>query len=145
MENTKKIIFASDHAGLNLKRVLMDYFRPNYEIIDVGTKETSSCDYPIYAKNLCIKVLELEALGILICGTGIGMSIAANRYKGIRAALCLNEYMAEKARQHNNANVLCLGERVVGVDLAKSIAQTFLTTPFEGERHLRRIELIENL
>ncbi|SDN57518.1 ribose 5-phosphate isomerase B [Desulfonauticus submarinus] len=145
MENKKILVFGSDHAGINLKRTLMDFFHPEFEILDVGTKETSSCDYPVYARNLCVKVLEHQTLGILICGTGIGMSITANRFKGIRAALCINEYMAIKAREHNDANVLCLGERVVGVDLAKHIASAFIKTKFAGERHLKRIELIEKL
>ncbi|HCO11778.1 MAG TPA: ribose 5-phosphate isomerase B [Desulfonauticus sp.] len=145
MEEKKALIFGSDHAGINLKRILMDFFHPQFEIIDVGTRDTNSCDYPLYARNLCVKVLELKTLGILICGTGIGMSITANRFKGIRAALCTNEYMARMSREHNDANVLCLGERVIGVDLAKSIASTFVNTSFAGERHLKRIELIEKL
>jgi len=145
MQEKQTLIFGSDHAGINLKRTLMDYFHPEFEIIDIGTHDTNSCDYPVYARNLCVKVLELQTLGILICGTGIGMSITANRFKGIRAALCLNEYMAQMARKHNNANVLCLGERVIGIDLAKSIARAFVGTEFDGERHLKRIELIEKL
>jgi len=145
MEENKTLVFGSDHAGINLKRTLMDYFHPEFEIIDIGTRDTNSCDYPVYARNLCVRVLELQTLGILICGTGIGMSITANRFKGIRAALCLNEYMAQMARKHNNANVLCLGERVIGIDLAKSIARAFVCTEFDGERHLKRIELIEKL
>ena len=141
--STGPIIFGSDHAGLGLKKELMAYLQPGYEIIDVGTKDTTSCDYPVYAHKLCQEVLSKQTLGILICGSGIGMSITANRHPGIRAALCLNEYMARMARMHNDANVLCLGDRIIGVELAKSIVDAFLETNFEGGRHLRRIELIE--
>ncbi len=140
MEN---IIFGSDHAGMDLKRFLMDQVENDYKLIDVGPARKESCDYPVYARALCRKVLDLQCPGVLICGSGIGMSITANRIKGIRAALCLNEYMARMSRMHNNANVLCLGERIVGVDLAESILRVFLGTAFEGGRHQKRIELIE--
>ncbi|WP_028574235.1 ribose 5-phosphate isomerase B [Desulfonatronovibrio hydrogenovorans] len=141
----KKIVFGSDHAGMNLKETLMDHLGHGYDIMDVGPSEKTSCDYPVYAKKLCTKVLELGCPGILICGSGIGMSIAANRIPGIRAALCSNEYMARMSRMHNNANVLCLGERIIGVDLARSIMDAFLCSSFEGGRHLQRIELMENM
>jgi ribose 5-phosphate isomerase B len=141
--STDPIIFGSDHAGFGLKKELMAYLQPEYEIIDVGVGDTTSCDYPVYAHKLCKEVLSRQTSGILICGSGIGMSITANRHPGIRAALCLNEYMARMARMHNDANVLCLGDRIIGVELAKSIVDAFLETNFEGGRHLRRIELIE--
>lgn len=144
MQNTN-IVFGSDHAGLNLKKFLMDRLGHNYSIIDVGASEPSSCDYPVYAHKLCSKVLELQVPGILICGSGIGMSMTANRIKGIRAALCLNEYMARMSRMHNDANVLCLGERIVGIDLAGSIVDAFLSASFEGGRHQKRIDLIEEV
>lgn len=141
--NTENIVFGSDHAGMDLKRFLMDQVESDYKLVDVGPARKTSCDYPVYAKALCQKVLELKCPGVLICGSGIGMSITANRIKGIRAALCLNEYMARMSRMHNNANVLCLGERIVGVDLAGSILQAFLGASFEGGRHQKRIEMIE--
>lgn len=141
----RNVIFGSDHAGMNLKRVLMDHLGGDYKSVDVGPFQEASCDYPVYARLLCQKVLEFESPGILICGSGIGMSISANRIRGIRAALCLNEYMAGMSRMHNNANVLCLGERIVGVGLAKSIMESFLGSSFEGGRHQKRIDLIEEV
>lgn len=139
------LVFGSDHAGFGLKNALMDHLRPRFEILDVGTHSLNSCDYPRIAAALTQKVLEQQTLGILICGSGLGMSMAANRFVGIRAALCANEYLARMSRRHNNANVLCLGERVIGVDLAKAICDAFLDTDFEGGRHQHRIDLIENL
>ena len=112
--------------------------------IDVGTHDTESTDYPIYALRVARLVASGEAdLGVLICGTGIGMSIAASRVAGIRAALCTSEYMARMARAHNDANVLCLGGRVVGPGQALAILQAFLETGFQGGRHARRLRLIE--
>jgi len=140
---TGTIVFGSDHAGIYLKEFLISHLGGDNKIVDVGTSQKASCDYPVYARKLCSKVLELQGQGILICGSGIGMSMAANRIRGIRAALCLNEYMARMSRMHNNANVLCLGERIVGVDLAGSIMQAFLSASFEGGRHQQRIELME--
>ncbi|MFZ5428439.1 MAG: ribose 5-phosphate isomerase B [Thermodesulfobacteriota bacterium] len=140
------VIFGSDHAGLILKQHLKDYAQSlGFEPIDVGTDTAASCDYPVFAFKLCDLVLEKGCLGILICGSGIGMSMAANRRKGIRAAICANEYMARATRLHNDANVLCLGERWVGQGLAQSITEVFLTTQFEGGRHQRRIDLIDTL
>lgn len=144
MQSTN-IVFGSDHAGLNLKKFLMERLDEKYKIIDVGPGDAASCDYPVYAYRLCNKVLEMQSPGILICGSGIGMSMTANRVKGIRAALCLNEYMARMSRMHNDANVLCLGERIVGIDLAGSIVDAFLSSSFEGGRHQKRIDLIEEV
>ncbi len=141
----KTVIFGSDHAGLWLKRTMMDRLGEDRQKIDVGTEDGSSCDYPVYAGKLCEKVLELDSVGVLICGSGIGMSMTANRFRGIRAALCCNEYMARMARMHNNANVLCMGERIIGVDLAGSIMEVFLKTGFEGGRHLKRLDIIEEI
>lgn len=142
----KKMIIGSDHAGFSLKEKLKDFLvKRGFEVIDVGCYKEVSCDYPEFAKVLCEKVLEHHSLGILICGSGIGMSISANRIKGIRAALCFNEYMARMSRRHNNANVLCLGARVIGEDVAKAILEAFLSEEFEGGRHQRRIDLIESL
>ncbi len=142
----KTVIFGSDHAGIDMKNVLMDHLADTGfgNIIDVGTAHKASCDYPVYAKKLCRKVREHQSPGILVCGSGIGMSMAANRIKGIRAALCMNEYMARMSRMHNNANVLCLGSRILGTDLAKGIVDVFLSASFEGGRHQARIDLIED-
>lgn len=131
------IFIASDHAGFRLKEFLKKSFR----LIDLGTDTEDSCDYPIFAKKLAEKINE-ENRGILICGTGIGMSIAANRFSHIRAALCTNEAMAELARQHNDANVLVLGARIIFEDTALKCVEKFLSTDFEGGRHQRRISLI---
>lgn len=137
------IVFGSDHAGLGLKNILMEHLTGRCEAIDVGTHSLESCDYPLIAGKLAGEVLARGTLGILICGSGIGVSITANRFPGVRAALCANEYMARMSRMHNDANVLCLGERIIGVDLAKAIVDAFLNTPFEGGRHQRRVDLID--
>ena len=141
----KTVFIGSDHAGLTLKAALVAHMTAaGHAVTDLGPQDASSVDYPNFAKAVCLKVLETpEAAGILVCGTGIGMSMAANRMPGIRAALCTNEYLARMTRLHNNANILCLGERVVGAGLAASIADVFLETPFEGGRHQRRVDLIE--
>ncbi len=114
-----------------------------YEVEDAGPEAAVSCDYPVYAEKVATKVTEENILGILICGTGLGMSMAANKHKGIRAAMCTNEYMAKMARAHNNANILCLGERVIGPGLAEEIIRAYMTSEFEGDRHLRRINLFD--
>ncbi len=140
-----KIAIGSDHAGFPLKEVLKEFInREGYKVIDVGVYEETSADYPIFAEKVVRLIQNGEAeRGVLICGTGIGMSISANKFKGIRASLCTNEYMARMSRRHNNSNVLCLGSRVVGVDLAISILKTWLEEEFEGGRHLRRLGIIE--
>jgi len=148
---TKTIILASDHGGFALKSVLVQALRKVECVIeDLGPDCTNSCDYPAYADKLSKRLLDAgeegqngSVLGLLICGTGLGMSMAANRHPGIRAAVCTNEFMARMARAHNNANVLCLGERVVGQGLALEIVRAFMDAPFEGGRHLRRIEQFE--
>ena len=137
-----KIAIASDHAGFRLKRILKEHFS-EYEFIDVGTDSEDSCDYPDYAVLACEKVISGEAdFGIVICGTGIGVSIAANKVKGIRAALCFNEFMADMSRRHNNANVLSLGAKVIDNDLAIRITDIWLKSEFEGRRHERRLQKI---
>jgi ribose 5-phosphate isomerase B len=138
------IVFGSDHAGFGLKTILMEHLKDRCQAVDVGTHSLDSCDYPLIAGSLAREVLNRQALGILICGSGIGVSMAANRFSGIRAALCTNEYMARMSRMHNDANVLCMGERIIGVDLAKAIADAFLATGFEGGRHQRRVDLIDS-
>lgn len=136
---------ASDHAGFALKSALILHLSSlGHNIIDEGTHSAASCDYPVYARKVCGAVLaNPEAKGILICGTGVGMSVTANRIPGIRAALCSCEFQARATRQHNDANVLCLGERITGTGLAFAIAHAFMETPFEGGRHQRRIDMID--
>lgn len=141
-----KLAIASDHAGFELKAELKDFLvKGGHAVEDFGCHETGSCDYPDYAQKLCEVVLaNLCERGILICGTGLGMSYAANRYSGIRAALCMNTYMAEMSRAHNDSNVLVLGARIITGAAAREILTVWLKTPFEGGRHLRRIQKIEN-
>ncbi len=130
-----------DHAGLVLKETLKaELLSRGYHVEDHGTDTFDSCDYPDYAKKVCKHVAEQEnVLGILVCGTGVGMSIMANRHKGIRAALCASTFQAKATREHNDANILCLGERVTGQGVALEILDVFLNTPFAGGRHERRI------
>lgn len=139
------IVIASDHAGLPLKRHLVAFLaRLGHEVRDLGVAEDRSVDYPDYAHDLARRVASGEAgRGILICGTGLGMSMAANRHPGVRAALCHDAYTAEMARRHNDANVLCMGARVLGTGVAEQVTAVFLETPFEGGRHLRRVGKIE--
>ena len=140
---TKKIVIASDHAGYDLKEKIKKYLTENgYEVTDCGTDSTDSCDYPEFANKLCLEIKnDPEMKGILICGTGIGMSMAANRHRHIRAALCHNEFTARLTRQHNNANVLCMGARTIGEELAFETMKVFLSTEFMGGKHERRINM----
>ena len=140
-----KIAIGSDHGGFHYKEAIMEYLKArNIEFVDVGTHTRESCYYPDIAQNVAKKVVSGEFnRGILICGTGIGMSIAANKIRGIRAALCSDTYSARVCRAHNNANILCLGERVIGEHLALDIVDIWLKTGFEGGRHKRRIDKIE--
>ncbi len=140
-----KIYLGSDHGAFELKEYLKQYLQAqNYELVDEGCHSIDSVDYPDIAKKLCKDLLqENNAIGILLCGTGLGMSISANKINGIRAALCTNEYMAQMAKEHNDANILCLGGRVLGFELAKSIVNTFLDTSFSRDiKHIRRIKKI---
>jgi ribose 5-phosphate isomerase B len=140
----RTVIIGADHGGVNLKKALVDYLRPQgFDVQDMGADSLTSCDYPVFAHKVCEAVLRLPAPGILICGTGIGMCMAANKVRGVRAAICVNEYMARLTRLHNDANVLCLGERVLGLDLAKSIVDVYLATGYEGGRHQRRLDMFE--
>lgn len=138
------IIIGCDHAGYALKFKVMDHLRElGYEPIDVGTDSPESCDYPVIAHKLCKKIQDGEAkLGILICGTGVGMSLVANKHKGIRAACCSDTFSARLTRVHNDANVLCFGERVVGLGLALDLVDNFLGAEFEGGKHARRVDMI---
>lgn len=142
-----KVAIASDHAGYDLKETIKSYLiEEKYEVIDLGPYSSDSVDYPDFAKKLTSEVLAENAkFGIGICGTGIGISISCNRVKGIRAALCSEPVSAELTRKHNNANVLNLGARIVGDELAKGIVNVFLNTEFEGGRHQRRIDKIESM
>ena len=144
----EKIVIGSDHAGYDLKlKVIEKLENKGIMVKDVGTYSTDSCDYPTYADAVCkaIQLGEFE-MGILICGTGIGMSIAANKHAGIRAACCSDIYSAKLTRQHNNANVLCFGARVIGDEIAYELVDTFINTDFlGGERHTRRVKMLDDL
>jgi ribose 5-phosphate isomerase B len=139
------IVIASDHAGVDLKTQILENLRDGgYEVCDLGPPDSSSVDYPDFGHKVAAAVVAGEAqAGILICGTGIGMSITANRHPGVRAALCHDAFTAEMARRHNDANVLCMGARVIGGGVAEQVVGVFLSTSFEGDRHQRRVEKIE--
>lgn len=142
-----KLATGSDHGGYLLKDIVNDLLQKlGHQVIDVGTNSAESCDYPDFAKKVADTVASGKAdLGILICGTGLGMSMAANKVAGIRAAVCCNEYMAKMARAHNDANIICIGERVTGAGLAAEMVKAFLDTAFEGDRHARRVGKINAL
>lgn len=142
-----KIAIGSDHGGLELKENIKNYLKEEgYDYLDLGTDSDESVDYPEYGYKVSKAVNSGECdLGIVCCGTGIGISISANKVKGIRCALCSDCYSARMAREHNNANVLALGGRVVGKDLAKEIVNTFLNGKFQGGRHERRVNKITNI
>jgi ribose 5-phosphate isomerase B len=135
----------SDHAGFQLKQALVKFLRDQGdEVIDVGTTSEASCDYPVFGAEVGKRVAgEESALGLVICGTGIGISIAANKVPGVRAALAHNAFTAEKAREHNDANVLALGARVIGQAIAESAVVAFRRTAFAGGRHQKRVDQIE--
>ena len=141
---SEKIIIGSDHGGYKLKNEIIKHLEDaGYEISDEGCYSEESCDYPVIAKTVAEKVLQSKSKGILVCGTGIGMSIAANRYNGIRASHCTDTFTARMTRAHNDSNVLCLGERVTGTGLALDIVDIWLKTEFEGGRHQKRIDMID--
>jgi ribose 5-phosphate isomerase B len=139
------IAIASDHTGVELKAVLSKVIGAcGRDVLDLGPADTTSVDYPDFAHQVANAVVRGEAaMGVLICGTGIGMSLSANRHPGVRAALCHDAFTAEMARRHNDSNVLCVGARVTGPGVAEQILRIFLDTPFEGGRHRRRVEKIE--
>ncbi len=144
----KRIIaIGCDHGGYELKLPIIAYLEEEgFGIIDVGCDSTDSVDYPIFADKVCKEVINKNAeLGILICGTGIGMSIAANKHKGIRAACCENTFSSRMTRAHNDANVLCIGARVLGQGLAIDIVEQFLHTDFIGGRHEKRVQMLNQL
>jgi ribose 5-phosphate isomerase B len=145
----KKLLIAADHAGFNLKQELIERFKSKVQIEDLGTSSTESCDYPLFAKKLSDRMLEEmknfpNTLGLLICGTGSGMAIAANKIKGIRATCASEPETARMAREHNNAHILSLGGRILSVDQAEKCLQTFLDAKFDtaNPRHQRRIDQI---
>ena len=142
-----KIAIASDHAGVELKTELNKLLAERQiDSRDLGTYTNASVDYPDFASQVARQVARGEAdLGVLICGTGIGMSIVANKHRGVRAAVCTCELEARMARAHNDANVLCLGERIIGPGLAREILGAFLDTRFEGGRHQRRVDKIRDV
>ena len=139
-----KVVIASDHAGYEAKKQLVDYLqRKGFSVADFGANSTESCDYPDFAYAAAIAVSKGEFdRGILICGTGVGISIAANKVKGIRCALCYNEFCAEFSRRHNDAQIMAMGARTIPVETMKTLADIFLTTDFEGGRHSRRVNKI---
>lgn len=141
------IAIGSDHGGLQLKAAIKQYFTDNQiEFFDFGAQQGESVDYPDIAKTVAVAVAKgTYPQGIIICGTGIGVSIAANKVHGIRAALCSDVYSAKMSREHNNANILTLGERVIGVGLALMIVETWLNTTFAGGRHERRVNKISDI
>ncbi|MEH1011039.1 ribose 5-phosphate isomerase B [Campylobacter concisus] len=138
-----KVFLASDHAGFELKNELKEAIKGlGYEVVDLGTNDKNSVDYPDYAHLLASK-LEPNCYGVLVCGTGIGISIAANRHENVRCALCHDEFTARLAREHNDANVIAFGARVIGAGVAISATEAFLKTEFAGGRHERRVKKIE--
>lgn len=142
-----KLAIGSDHGGFRLKEAIKTYLLAHdYEVTDFGTESEDSCDYPDFALPVAKAVAKGEYdRGILICGTGIGIGIVANKVKGVRAALCHDTFSAEACRNHNDANILTMGERIVGEGLALKIVETFLNSDFEGGRHQRRVDKIKAL
>ncbi|MBO5733639.1 MAG: ribose 5-phosphate isomerase B [Clostridia bacterium] len=142
-----KVVIGSDHGGFELKQILATHLKEKgFDVTDVGCYDTNSVDYPDIAEKACKLVTTGEACwGVLVCGTGIGISIAANKVSGIRCALVSNEYSAEMTKRHNNANMLAFGGRVTGPDLAKNILNAYINAEFEGGRHQNRIDKITAL
>ena len=142
--NIKKITIGCDHAACEMKAQVIEHLNARgIEAIDVGTYSSDSCNYPDYAHALCKNIQDgVTELGILICGTGIGMSMAANKHRGIRAAACSDTFSARLTRQHNDANVLCFGARVVGIGLALDLVDNFIDADFEGGKHQTRVDMI---
>jgi len=142
-----KLAIASDHAGFELKRELLELLsHRKVTVHDVGTFSADAVDYPDFAIEVAKAVAAGVAdVGVLVCGTGIGMSIVANKFKGVRAALCHTEFEARMSRAHNDANILCLGSRVTGAGLARVVLEAFLNTKFEGGRHERRVQKIKDV
>lgn len=142
-----KIAIGNDHAAVEMKNEIKAYLEAKgYEVINFGTDSNERCDYPVYGEKVGYAVASGEAdLGITICGTGVGISLAANRVPGVRAVVCSEPYSARLSREHNNTNVLSFGARVVGSELAKMIVDSWLSASFEGERHARRVEMLDEI
>ncbi|HOO55226.1 MAG TPA: ribose 5-phosphate isomerase B [bacterium] len=141
----KKISMGCDHAGYNLKKYLAEKLAAaGYEIVDVGTDSTDRVDYPVYGREAAEKVAAgVCDRGILVCGSGVGMSISANKVRGVRAVLCNEPFTAKLSREHNDSNVLCVGERLTGTEMAWEIVETWLNTEHLGGRHAQRVAMIE--
>jgi len=139
-----KVVLGCDHGGLNIKNAVIEYLKDNnFEFIDFGCYTEDSVDYPEYAYKVATAVRDNgDTLGILCCGTGIGISMAANKVKGVRAAVCTNDFMAEMTRRHNNSNIICMGGRIIDEATAVKLADIFLNTEFEGDRNIRRVDMI---
>lgn len=142
-----KIAIGNDHTGVELKQIIKEFVeQEGYEVIDFGVNTTQSCDYPVYGEQVGRAVVTGQAdLGIAICGTGVGISLAANKVEGVRACVCSEPYTAKLSRMHNNTNVLAFGSRVVGSEMAKMITKEWLDAEFEGGRHQRRVDLITGI
>ena len=142
-----KIGIGNDHSALELKAEIIELLKERgHEVVDYGTSSPESCDYPVYGEKVGRAVASGEVeRGILICGTGLGISLAANKVKGVRAAVCSEPFTAKMSRAHNNCNILAFGARVVGAELAKMIVETWLDTEFEGGRHQRRVDMLMDI
>ena len=143
-----KLVIGCDHAGFAIKNAVKEHLlAKGHEVVDVGTNAPDSCHYPVYAHAACEKILGGECeLGILICGTGIGMSLAANKHKGIRAACCSDVFSARLTREHNDANILCFGERVVGMGLALDLVDAFLNATYMNSgNHVTRVAMLKDI
>ncbi len=139
-----RVAIGCDHGGLNIKNAIIEYLKENnIDYTDFGCYTEESVDYPVYAYKVATDVVNnTDTLGVLCCGTGIGISMAANKVKGIRAAVCTNEFMAEMTRRHNNSNIICMGGRIIDEPTAVKLADIFLNTEFEGDRHTKRVDMI---
>ena len=142
--NHMKIAMGNDHTAVELKNIIKEFVKEKgYQVLDLGTNSSESCDYPVYGEKVGRAVASKEAdLGIVICGTGVGISLAANKVKGIRACVCSEPYTAKLSRMHNNSNVLAFGARVVGSEMAKMITEEWLNAQYEGGRHQRRVDML---
>ena len=142
-----KIAMGNDHTGIELKNIIKEFVEgKGYEVIDLGTNAPESCDYPVYGEKVGRAVADGEAdLGIAICGTGVGISLACNKVKGIRCCVCSEPYTAKLSRMHNDSNVLAFGARVIGVEMAKMITEEWLNAEYEGGRHQRRVDQVMDI
>lgn len=142
-----KIGIGNDHSGLLMKQAITEYLQElGHEVVNYGTDESAKCDYPVYGEKVGRAVADGDVdKGILICGTGLGISLAANKIRGVRAVVCSEPCTARLSRQHNDANILAFGARIVGFELAKMIVETWLSTEFEGGRHKRRVDMIADI